>query len=130
MIKTPCIETRKIYWFWEPEGCTGKTSLAKHICMNYNAIYLTGKANDIKSAISSHLEEKKNELDIAIFNFPRTIEDFVSYESLEAIKDGIFFNGKYESSMKMFNSPHVIVFANFKPNKESLSKDRWIIKEI
>lgn len=129
MISKPCEDTRKIYWYWSKEGGLGKTALAKHICMHYNAIYVAGKANDVKSAIATWLKEKK-ELDIAIFAFPRTVEDFVSYDSLESVKDGIFFNGKYESSMCNFNSPHVIVFANFEPDKSKLSADRWIIKEL
>lgn len=129
MISERCIDTRKIYWYWSEKGSIGKTALAKHICMHHNAIYVQGKANDIKSAIATWLKEKK-ELDIAIFAFPRTVEDYVSYDALESVKDGIFFNGKYESGMCTFNSPHVIVFANFEPDKSKLSADRWVIKRL
>lgn len=122
-------DDRTIHWFWEPNGKTGKTTLAKHICMNYNAVFLQGKSNDIKCGVAAYIKENKS-LDIAIFYYPRTYEDYVSYEALESIKDGIFFNGKYESGMCMYNSPHVLIFANFEPNKDSLSKDRWNIVRI
>lgn len=120
-------DDRKIYWYWEPTGNVGKTALAKSICLkNPKAIVLSGKANDIKYAISQ-MEEKP---EICIFHYTRTIEDYVSYEALEAIKDGMFFNGKYESGMVLFNIPHVIVVANFEPKKENMSDDRWVIREI
>jgi hypothetical protein len=32
--------------------------------------------------------------------------------------------------MKLFNSPHLIVFSNFYPEKDKLSDDRWKIGEI
>lgn len=129
IINKPCLDKRSIYWIWESNGKTGKTTLAKHICMNYNAIYVQGKTSDIKFAVAKHLEIKK-EVDVCIFAFPRSYEDYVSYDAIESIKDGIYFNGKYESNMCIFNSPHVFIFANFEPDTEKLSHDRWKVKEI
>lgn len=117
-------DNRSIYWFYDTTGNIGKTSLAKQICVNQNAIYLSGKSSDIKCGVATYIASKKP-LHAAIFGFPRTNENFVSYEALEAVKDGIFFNGKYESGMVIQNSPHVIVFANFPPETSKLSNDRW-----
>lgn len=118
---------RKIMWYWEKKGCAGKTTLAKHICMNYDAIYVNGKSSDIKCAITQSIEKKKKGPDIVIFGIPRDKEDYVQYSALEEVKDGIFFSGKYESGMVMFNIPHIIVFANFKPDVKKLSEDRWSV---
>lgn len=124
------INDRVIYWYWEPTGNIGKTSFVKSWCINNpNSIMLSGKANDIKAGVSSHIQGKKD-LKVAFFHYTRSNEEFVSYEALEAIKDGIFYSGKYESSMCIYNTPHVVVFANFEPNMYKLSKDRWIIVEI
>lgn len=123
------VDNRKIYWYWDNDGCKGKTSLAKHLCMKYNAILLSGKGSDCKHGIITHMQTHK-EIDIAIFHFSRSVEDYVSYESIESIKDGIFFSGKYESGMCIFNAPHIICFANFAPNLRMLSEDRWVVKEI
>lgn len=120
---------RKIYWIWDSKGCAGKTTLAKHLCLTKNAVYLTGKGSDIKFGVIKHLE-KHNTLDIAIFYYPRTCEEYVSYQSLEEIKDGIFFSGKYESGMCIYDTPHVIVLANFSPDTKKLSEDRWDISEL
>ncbi len=123
-------DDRTIHWYWEETGCVGKTTLAKHICMKYNAIYLGGKSKDCKFGVSQFLEKNNGNLDVVIFGLSRSLEQYVSYEALESVKDGIFFNGKYESGMCIFNSPHVIVFANFEPTRSKLSTDRWNIVMI
>lgn len=123
-------DNRSIYWYWEQTGNLGKTTLAKHICMNHKALYVNGKAADIKSAIVTELKEGRDAPKIVLFGYPRTSEDYVSYASLEEVKDGLFFSGKYESGMCIFNPPHVIVFANFMPDESKLSKDRWIVRHI
>lgn len=119
-------DDRKVFWYWDAQGCKGKTSLAKHICMHHNAIYVQGKASDIKFGVMDILN-KRGEIDIVIMGLPRSYEQFVSYDAIESIKDGIFYNSKYESGMCIFNSPHVIVLANFKPDESKLSADRWVI---
>jgi len=121
-------DDRKIHWYWEETGNVGKTAFAKWMCTKYSALYLTGKAADCKYAISKYIVSK--ELHAVVFDFTRTSEEFVSYEALEAVKNGIFFSGKYEGGMCMFNTPHVIVFANWPPHFEKLSQDRWDVQNV
>lgn len=125
-------DDRKIYWYWDPTGNIGKTSLAKHICLKYpkETLFLGGKGSDIKYGVKSFIDNEENELKTCIFHFTRSVENFVSYEALESIKDGIFYNAKYESGMVLFNNPHVICFANFEPCRDKLSLDRWEIRMI
>lgn len=125
-------DDRTINWLWDKEGNIGKTSLAKYICKKYNALYLTGKASDMKYAIIQHFEKDECNKDdlIIIMDFSRSVENYISYQGIEEIKNGIFFSAKYESNMVMFNSPHVICFANFEPDIFKLSKDRWEIKDL
>lgn len=120
---------RKIHWYWETTGGVGKTALAKHICLRGDALYVSGKAADIKCAIAAWLHEGKP-LKAVIWGLPRTSEEYVSYASLEEVKDGIFFNSKYESGMVMYATPHVFVFSNFQPDCTKLSQDRWDIHHI
>ena len=124
ILKKP--DKRTVYWFWEPHGGIGKTVLAKHICLNYDAIYVGGKAADVKCAIAS----MENKPKIVIWDIPRCMEDYVSYQGIEEVKNGIFFSGKYESGMVIYNCPHVICLANFPPELEKLSMDRWVMKRI
>lgn len=123
-------DDRTVYWYCDRSGNKGKTTLAKSIfTRSPNMLYASGKAADVKCAIASMVEKGKFP-PIVIFDFVRSSESFISYEAIEAVKNGIFFNGKYESGMVVFPVPHVIVFANFMPDEDKLSKDRWQIKNI
>lgn len=130
LIQKTCEQSdRRIHWFWEDVGNTGKSTFTKHIVMNYNACMVTGKGNDIKYIIAKYLEEK--DLDIVIFDLPRISEGYLSYSALEEIKNGMICSGKYEGSSIIFNKPHVIVFANYEPVDQSvISTDRWCIHNI
>lgn len=123
-------DERTVHWYWEPVGCAGKTSLAKHVCLLYGkkAIYLTGRNRDVLFGVSNHLEE--DDLHVALFGLSRQDEGYMNYKSLEQLKDGIIYSGKYESRMCVFNPPHVIVFANFPPDLAGLSIDRWNVVRI
>lgn len=117
-------DKRSIYWFWENEGCKGKTEFCKFLAHNYGAVLIDGKKNDILYVAS------ENDSDIYIANFSRSLEGFVSYDSIEKLKDGFYMSGKYESKSIVRNCPHIFVFANWKPEISTMSKDRWIITKI
>lgn len=123
-------DDRSIYWYWDSEGRKGKTSLAKHLVIKrVDAIAVDGCAKDVMHGIVKR-EEENRETNVVIFDFVRSKENYISYEAIEKLKNGFFFSGKYESSMFVGNCPHVICFANFAPQEEKLSGDRWIIKNI
>lgn len=124
-------DDRTINWFWDEPGLKGKSALAKYICYKYQtAILLTGRCADCKYAITKFIDDNHFPPEIIIFDFSRSQETFVSYQAIEEVKNGIFFNTKYESKMVLFNSPHVLIFSNFPPNKEMLSADRWNITAL
>lgn len=115
---------RSLYWIYSKEGKTGKTEFAKWLSFHMNAIPLNGKKNDILYCAAEF------ESNIYIYPLSRTMEDFVSYDSLESIKDGFYMCGKFESKPICRPNPHVIIFANFRPDKSKMSKDRWNIWNI
>ena len=49
---------------------------------------------------------------------------------MESFKNGRFFSPKYGSCLKRFKPPHVVVFANYMPDLEKLSMDRWDIMDL
>lgn len=123
-------DKRTINWFWSKKGGTGKSTFTKHLMINHNAICVSGKAADIKHGVTMHIQNKKC-IDLVVIDIPRTCEQkFVSYEAIEQIKNGCFFNSKYETSMVLFNPPHIIVFSNVEPEYERMSEDRWNVKCI
>lgn len=117
-------DNRTIYWFYEETGNVGKTQLSKYLTAKYGAVPLEGKKNDILYCAAEF------ESEIYIYDIERSIEDYVSYSSIEKIKNGYFMCAKYESKPICRNSPHVIIFANFLPDAEQLSLDRWCIYNI
>lgn len=118
-------DERIVYWFWEQKGNVGKTALQKYLLNKYprTHFFSGGKANDIAFQVIKN----KWEPELCIFNFPRTAEGAVSYNAIEQLKDGLVFSSKYEGGVKMFNSPHILIFANWLPDVTTLSADRWKI---
>lgn len=122
-------DDRTINWFWESSGNVGKTSLIKSCCIRRKDVMVCGgKGNDMRNGVLQFIE--KNELKVLFIDLSRSVEEYVSYEGIEQVKNGLFYSGKYEGGMCVYDCPHVIVFANFEPDKEKLSKDRWNIIEI
>lgn len=123
-------DDRTIYWIYEPKGGAGKTTWMKSMCIRHTALVLEGKAADIKYGIKSWKERKKPTR-LLFFSFVRDTDwKRFNFRAMEAAKDGMFFAGKYESDMSLFNNPHIICFANVPPRREGISEDRWRIFEI
>lgn len=119
---------RTIVWYWDAAGGAGKTALCKYIIKNFpNTLFLSsGKGSDLTYQIIKQKHDPK----IILFNLSRMVEGAFSYAAVESIKDGIVFSGKYEGGTKLFNSPHVLIFANFPPAVDQLSPDRWNIIQL
>lgn len=123
-------DDRSIYWFWEEIGNVGKTTFCKYLCVKHNAIILSGKHSDMKFGIVKYIEKHGEYPELIIMDIPRTTENYLSYTGIEEVKNGLFFSSKYECDMVIGNCPHLIIFANFEPCEDRLSKDRWKVFEI
>lgn len=136
LIKTKPV--RKIHWYWEETGDAVKTNFARWVCGQEpaTAILVSGKAADMKFGIVGFKKALGYYPEVIFINIPRDSLDYVSYTGMEELMDGIFFSGKYESGMCIFNYPHLIVFANEEPKykkengKDRMSMDRWNVKNI
>lgn len=108
---------RKIYYIHDSVGGKGKSTLARYLCINKGALMCnTTKAADIAYAWNGHK--------IIIFDLPRANMETVNWGAVEAIKNGVMFSAKYESGMKIFAIPHVIIMANSKCPAGTFSDDR------
>lgn len=119
-------DDRTILWVWEEQGNIGKSFLANWLMAHYKAFLITsGKSADIIHAYDAQ--------EIVVFDYARTKEKVdehgstttINYELLEAFKNGRYFSGKYNSIMKIFKPCVVVCFANFEPEWNKLSRDRW-----
>ncbi len=115
---------RQILWIYEASGHVGKSWMAKYIYSMLEDVLLIkkGKVSDV---VYLYNRQKYVCCDLA-----RSQEGFVSYNLLEDLKDGTIFIGKYEPKMIVCDSAKVIVFANWPPETNKLSVDRWDIYEI
>lgn len=117
-------DDRTICWYWSEQGNIGKTTLCKYLAVMHQATILTNASGkDIAYALPDHPK-------IVCFNLVRSQETYFNYTALEEVKDGLMFSSKYKSKTRIFNSPHVLVFANWQPCKEKLSSDRWVITDL
>ena len=122
-------DDRTIYWYWESKGNVGKTAFIKHMVLRHKSLFCNGgKYTDIMNLVFNQNMEDCN---VVFFDIPRGHGGKISYSSLESIKNGMVCNTKYETGTKIFNPPHIFIFANFEPDEpEKLSSDRWVIKNL
>lgn len=119
---------RQILWYCDESGGSGKTAFCKHVLKNFHrALFFNGgNFRDISHCVC------KSRFDplVVLINLPRSSEGKLSYASIEAIKDGLIQSGKYEGGFKMYAPPHVVIMANFMPQLDQLSLDRWDIRHL
>lgn len=121
---------RNILWIWEENGKVGKSAFSKYLCVKKNAMVCEGRSTDIFNGIYNYREQYGEYPKIVIIDCPRSNTGYMNYGALEKVKNGLIFNSKYESKQMIFDSPHVIVFANEEPKEYKYSEDRLIIKKI
>lgn len=125
------VDARKIYWFWEPEGNSGKSFLTKWLYMNHRCVVGGGKKADVFHQVAKALEEDPNAWpQLILLDIPRSAQKYCSYGAIEDLKNGFVNSGKYEGGVFAFPAPHVLVFANEEPEYEEMSMDRWVVKRL
>ena len=124
---------RNIIWIYDEKGNNGKTELMKYLVHKKQAVFsYGGKCSDIINLAFNNKEYLEcSDKPIMIYNFGRDIcNENISYKSMEQIKDGCISNNKYECGCFIFNSPHILVFANCLPRRRALTDDRIKIYTI
>lgn len=113
-------DSRKIIWYYDEYGNTGKSTMARWLVANTDTIVTEGKKADV---LYGYQGER-----IVIFDLSRSTEEYTPYDTIEKLKNGVYFNTKYESGMRVYDQPHVVVFANFEPDRTKMSADRWDVR--
>lgn len=132
-LTTEAPDERMITWYVDFKGNTGKTYFCNYMLRQHQdrVIVMTtfngvaNTANLVKNMMNDGITP-----DIFLIDLPRQAEDNQIYGALEGIKNGMLTNTKYEASLVLFNTPHVVVFANWLPKLKMLSLDRWKIHEL
>lgn len=117
---------RRIFWIWSSAGKQQKTEVARYLCYHHDAVVIQGGRKHVLAVAY------KNPAPIYILTVPRTDEGFVSYASIELIKDSLYMSAFGVEATGMVNrkKPWVIVIGNFGPDKSKLSEDRWVERRV
>lgn len=115
---------RKVLWVWDQIGDKGKTWMGRYLAATLDAFLCTGgKQADI--AYAFNMEE------YVVLDLARQLEDHKHlYKLLENLKDGHMFSPKYMSRTNFWSGSKVVIFANFPPEREQMSRDRWEVIEL
>lgn len=123
-------DRRKIYWFYDKAGGSGKSTFAKYMFFHHQVITITfGDAKDLLHLVSKFPGRKAYLFDLSRTKGGKTSMSDI-YQALEAIKNGYFCSTKYDSSYVAMDIPHVFVFSNHFPKVDALSYDRWVIVDL
>jgi len=126
ILTSPDYNDRTVHWWYETTGNVGKSQFSRYMVVKHKALYCgSGKYADI---INMVFNTDMDECRAIIFDIPRAQGANVSYAAIEAIKNGIISNTKYETGQKVFNPPNIMVFSNSPAKVEELSADKWSIR--
>lgn len=118
-------DPRRVHWRWDPTGATGKSTVVDYlVAVGGAAVFTHGRLCDIAHAYNFER--------IVCFDLSRTVAEHADsvYSAIEMFKNGRIFSPKYESTTKIFEKPHVFVFANWEPDTTKLSMDRWDVERV
>lgn len=119
-------DDRKILFYVDYKGNAGKSWFARYYSENNEGkaqIFSSSKFSDMAFAYDESIR-------VLFIDVPRLRLEFFPYDFLEAVKNGYIFSSKYNSQVKVFNPPHLVVFMNQEPQMDKLSADRYVIVNI
>lgn len=124
-------DERKIYWIWDANGNTGKSYLAKYMALHIPGVVIgNGRAVDIYHQVNVMINENGIKPTILLIDIPRVNAAKCSMQAVEKIKDGMFQSSKFEGGRCLYPPPHVVVFSNAAPVRDTLSRDRWEVTDV
>ena len=119
------INDRSIIWIVDPDGNNGKTWMSKAFDNTQpKRGHTPRKWQKCRFKICLYQDQR-----IVIFDLSRSQESHINYEVIESIENGVL-STKYEAAQKVYAIPHVVIFANFEPDRSKLSWDRWDVRKL
>lgn len=122
---------RTIQWYYDPHGAAGKSTFCRYIAFKAPDRTLMGgyaSARDLQHAVVEFGTPA-----IVLVDLTRSAPAEAGaelYSGLEAVKNGCFLSSKYKSGQHMQRPPHLVVFANFRPDASAMSKGRFDVIDL
>lgn len=128
-------DDRSVIWIFDKFGRSGKSQFVRGYQRKY------GKASVIKFGGLSRAQDmaylfvqeitKFPKARVLLVDLPRQQQTYEGmYALFEGICNGCITSGKYQSSTIDFNPIQIVITANFLPNVNQMTMDRWEIYEI
>lgn len=121
-------DSKKIIWVCDKFGNTGKSEFVDYLTrLPQKGMFSLFNRNP--NAIL-YMLEKKDPVNAVLFDIPSHYESKVPYGVLEEIKNGRFtVDYRGFKDVQLERIPHIVVFANFKPNPNAIRDDRYVLIE-
>lgn len=123
-------DPRKVHVVWDPNGNSGKTTLARW-CMCYKIARKLPFVNNYKDIMRMVMDMPT--ATGYMMDMPRAVKKdqlFQLYAGIEEVKGGYAYDDRYHFKEKLFDPPAMVLFTNQKPDIDLLSRDRWNIWNI
>lgn len=122
---------RKLTVIVDHKGELGKTEFCRYCCLNLERCIVTeGKAADMKHQVVEYLKNTGKTPKYILMDVPRCGARSIDWAGVEAVKNMLFYSGKYEGGMIIGNKPCIVMFMNEDPDISKMSEDRWDIYKI
>ena len=120
-------DPRKIVWYVDWRGGVGKSWFVNFFLSRHGsrsaACFSDGRPADVAYAYEYQR--------VVFFDLTRSTPDLLPLcHVMEQLKDGRIFSSKYNSRVKLFACPHVVVFANKEPPDLAFSPDRLDVRRF
>lgn len=126
-------DDRTVNWITDSRGGSGKSKFVKYLSFKYpnDVIKLPfGSASQLRASVIAAGKRKVYFIDI-----PRTLgrddDTLAIISAVEDIKNGFVSSsmyGKYQTLM--FEPPHIYIFSNDSCPLSTMSRDRWVVREM
>lgn len=123
------VNDRHVIWICDKVGGQGKSVLARYIEDYMDGVMLTqmGGARDTATIL-------ENEGDLSgrpiIIDLPRQAQDKDIYSPIEMMKNGRMTIIKYQGGKLRWRPGHLVVMANFEPDRTKWSTDRYRLYDL
>jgi len=138
------VQNRKVHIIVDQQGNTGKSFLAKYLMVKHGALTLDAVSKRDMAYIFLQRIDSGHSVPIVCIDIARSIVGSGLQEHLpntaltavwnfvESLHNGSIVNTKYESKIRIFEQPHVVIFTNHpvEVSEYTLSRDRWHIMNL
>ena len=130
---------RDILWIYDKEGGSGKNTFGDYLEDREPDLFFTtqdlGTSRDAATILANKLEsgwnQSADEWSSILINLVRSSENHQRmYTYIEDMKDGRCTVQKYKGKSLRYDTPHVVVFANFLPIIKCVTISRWKVFRV